>query len=109
VMPIKPAAGYLFLKEKDRNAVRVYEYAVTLFENAEEKYRGLKTQFVSTCYISITNTYENLKVDLIRNNKNLPNPAAYAVESKLDFPFDETFLPVAKRVLVKKISSDFKD
>lgn len=104
LMPIKPEAGYMFLREKDRNAVRIYEYAVTIFENAEEKYRGLKTQFVSTCYVSITNTYEMIKVDLIKSNKHLPNPATYAVESSRVLPFEETFLPVAKRVLVKKIN-----
>lgn len=108
MLPIQPAEGYMFLREKDRNSVRVYEYSVTIFENADEKYRGLKTQFVSSCTISLSNTYETLKVDLIKNNKNLPNPATYAVESDLNLPFDETFLPVAKRMLVKKLSVNLK-
>jgi len=106
VLPIKPVAGYMFLKEKDKQNVRIYEYSVTIFESAEEKFRGLKTQFVSTCYVSIANTYEMIKVDLIKNNKDLPNPATYAIESELSFPFDETFFPVAKRILVKKISEN---
>lgn len=109
VMPIQPTNGYMFLKEKDKRTVRIYEYSVTIFENAEEKYRGLKTQFVSTCYMNVSNTYEMMKVDLIKNNKSLPTPATYAVESEVSFPFEETFLPVAKRVLVKKISENLKN
>ncbi|HXH18632.1 MAG TPA: hypothetical protein VNJ07_06070, partial [Chitinophagales bacterium] len=104
VLPIKPTEGYMFLKEKEKRNVRIYEYSVTIFENADEKFRGLKTQYVSTCYVSVANTFEMIKVDLLRSNKNLPNPAAYAVESEIAFPFEQTFLPVAKRVLVKKIS-----
>ena len=104
VLPIKSTEGYMFLREKEKKHVRIYEYSVTIFESAEEKYRGLKTQYVSTCYISISNTFEMMKVDLIKKNKNLPNPAAYAVESELTLPFEETFLPMAKRILVKKIS-----
>lgn len=104
LIPIKPEAGYLFLKEKEKHHVRIYEYAVTIFENAEEKYRGLKTQFVSSCSVSLANTYESIKVELIRNNKHLPHPATFAIEANGCFPFDETFLPVAKRALVKKIS-----
>jgi hypothetical protein len=50
-----------------------------------------------------------IKVDLIKQNKNLPSPATYAVESEVSFPFEETFLPVAKRVLVKKISENLKN
>lgn len=109
MLPIKPSAGYMFLKEKDKRSVRIYEYAVTIFENADEKYRGLKTQYVSTCSISIANTYENIKVDLIKSNKHMPNPATYAVESEFELPFDQTFLPVAKRVLVKRISENLND
>ncbi len=108
VLPIKPVAGYMFLKEKEKRNVRIYEYAVTIFENADEKYRGLKTQFVSTCYVSISNTFEMMKVDLLKSNKSLPNPATYAVESGLSLPFEETFLPVAKRMLVKKISESLE-
>ncbi|GIV34618.1 MAG: hypothetical protein KatS3mg031_2153 [Chitinophagales bacterium] len=109
VLPLKPTEGYMFLREMEKRDVRVYEYAVTIFEGADEKFRGLKTNYVSTCYISVGNTFENIKVELIRNNKSLPAPAIFAVESKLSFPFEETLLPVAKRVLVKKISEELTD
>jgi hypothetical protein len=53
----------------------------------------------------MSNTYENIKRELIRNRSELPNPAVYAVETDLGFPVDETLLPIAKRSLVKYIST----
>ena len=51
------------------------------------------------------NTYESIKSDLLRFHRNLPNPAAYVIESEFLLPFDETFLPIAKRALVRALST----
>jgi hypothetical protein len=50
------------------------------------------------------NTYENIKYTLIKNRSDLPNPAVYSIETELNFPVEETLLPIAKRTLVKFIS-----
>ena len=50
------------------------------------------------------NTYELMKIELIRNRKDLPNPAVYSIETPLTYPIDETLLPVAKRSLVRYLS-----
>jgi hypothetical protein len=47
-----------------------------------------------------------MKSDLMRENKHLPNPAAYAIESEMSLPLEETFLPIAKRLLVRYISQE---
>lgn len=51
------------------------------------------------------NTYENIKTELLRVKKDIPNPAVYCIETGLNFPVDETLLPVAKRSLVRYISA----
>ena len=51
-----------------------------------------------------TNTYEQIKSELLYRKPDLPNPAVYAIETSLKFPLDETLLPVAKRSLVRYIS-----
>ena len=106
IVPLQPMTGYLFLRAKTQRVAKVYEYAVTIFENAKEKYRGLKTHYVDTYNISISNTFEMIKVDLIKNYKQLPNPGTYLIESEMPLPFTETFFPIAKRILVKKISEN---
>lgn len=105
LLPIETHEGYFFLSEGSFRETRVYQYRLSFFEMHQEKYRSIKTEFVSQYDRSIVNTYEFMKIDLIRNRKTLPNPAVYSIETPLKFPLDETLLPIAKRSLVRYISS----
>lgn len=103
LVPIELNEGYFFLSSGKKNT-RVYHYRLSFFEKHDEKYRSIKTSYVDSLRRSMSNTYENIKADLIRQRSDLPNPAVYAVETSLSFPFNETLLPIAKRSLVKFIS-----
>lgn len=106
LMPLYPNHGYMFLKNEKTAGTKVYEYQITIFEQPEEKYRGINTRFITSFEHSITNTFESIKNDLIRANKNIPNPATFAIESDIGIPVDETFLPIAKRTLVRFVAKN---
>ena len=106
--PLDISAGYLFLKGSKLGGTEVYEYHLTFFEQPDEKFRAIHTQYIRHYTSSIQNTFNGIKTALLRENPRLPNPAAYAVEAELALPVEETFLPVAKRMLVKYISSPGK-
>jgi hypothetical protein len=53
----------------------------------------------------MANTYEHIKLDLIKLRTDIQNPAVYSIETALKFPIEETLLPVAKRSLVRYIST----
>ena len=106
LVPLHSNAGYLFLKGGQSANTEVYEYEVSIFEQPDDKYRALHTSYVMTYSSSFINTYVSIKTDLIRANSNLPNPAVFAVESGMDIPFSETFLPVAKRLLMRLLSAE---
>jgi hypothetical protein len=105
IVPLMPYHGYFSLRNGVEKTNWVYEYQITIFENKDDKYRGINISFVDTYEQSITNTPETLKLSLIRRNKFMPNPAVYYVQSDISFPLEETLLPVAKRSLVKYIST----
>jgi hypothetical protein len=105
IVPLMPYHGYFSLRNGSERTTLVYEYQMTIFENKDDKYRGINISFVDTYEQSITNTPEAVKLDLIKRNKYLPNPAVYYVQSDISFPLEQTLLPVAKRSLVKFISS----
>ena len=88
-----------------KKLVSVYYYQVTIFENIQERFRGIHTRFLFDYNVSITANYEQVKYRLIEQHKHLPNPATYAVEFKESFPLPETMLPIAKRSLVRFISA----
>lgn len=106
VIPLNSESGYVFLKEGTSTNTLVYEYYVSIFENPVEKFRGIHLSYLSTYEKSIMNTFEAIKSDLLRFNKNLPNPATYVIETEMSIPFEETFLPLAKRTLVKRIAGN---
>lgn len=104
LLPLDTQEGYFFLSSGKARATRVYHYRLSIFEKHDERYRSIKTAFIDDWQRSITTTYENIKAELIRLRKDLPNPAVYSIETALSYPVDETLLPVAKRSLVKFIS-----
>jgi hypothetical protein len=103
LLPIDASAGYLFLKDASAKT-EVYCFTVTLFEQPDAMWRGINTQFICSYTHSFTNTYEGIKSELLRTNRSLPNPAVYAAETELSIPISETFLPIAKRMLIKEVS-----
>ncbi|HET9824440.1 MAG TPA: hypothetical protein VFP87_03855 [Chitinophagaceae bacterium] len=103
IVPLDINEGYFFLSSGLKNT-RVYYYRLSFFEKHDEKYRSIKTAYIDNQRRTMSNTYETIKADLIRYRTEVPNPAVYAVEIDLNFPFNETLLPIAKRSLVKYIS-----
>ncbi len=96
--------GYLFISQPPETETNIYRYQTTFFNQRTEPLRGIHTEFILTAERSISNSYENLKLHLIKQFVELPNPSVYLVLSRVKFPFVQTLMPVAKRLLVKKIT-----
>ena len=105
IVPLDTNEGYFFLNNGNQQDTMVYQYRLSIFESQEEKYRSIQTDFIDCWSRGFTNTYEQIKQELIRKKTDLPNPAVFAIETPLQFPIDETLLPIAKRYLVKFIST----
>lgn len=104
VTPLYAKEGYLFVTQHPEKETRVYRYQMSIYEDSQEQLRSLNTEFIESVEKSIANTYENIKLSLVKRYKDLPNPAAYLILSKMKFPFTETLMPIAKRLFVKHIS-----
>jgi hypothetical protein len=102
--PLYAKEGYLFVTQPPEKETNIYRYQVSIFEGSQEQLRSLNTEFIERAEKNTMNTYENLKLALIRRFRDLPNPAAYLILAKSKFPFTETLMPVAKRLFVKHIS-----
>ncbi|RYY41330.1 MAG: hypothetical protein EOO08_02465 [Chitinophagaceae bacterium] len=105
LVPLDMQEGYFFLSAGTVRQTRVYQYRLSIFEKHDEKYRAMKTSYVDEWRRSPFQTYEHLKSELIQQRRDLPNPAVYCIETELQFPIEETVLPIAKRSLVKYIST----
>lgn len=105
VIPLYALEGYMFMTQPPENETRIYRYQVTVYQNSSEPMRGLQTEFLRTTRYGLVNTYEQMKLSLIHQFRDLPNPAAFLVLSKMKFPYIQTLVPVAKRLLMKHLSN----
>jgi len=103
IMPLYKNEGYMLLRITGHSQVRVYTYSVTIFEHKDARFKGIKIAYVDSRSKNLANTYEQIKLDIVRDIRTLPNPAVYKVEFPTEIPFDETLLPIAKRALVRHI------
>lgn len=97
--------GYLFLPDYDTGALRLFRYEMSIYLDARETYRALKTKLLKTLDNSIS-PYSSpgaIKLELIREFKDMPNPATFAFHTPLELSFDSTLFPVAKRKLLRMI------
>lgn len=104
VTPLYANEGYLFVTQPPEKETTVYRYQVSIFEDSNEQLRSLNTELVEVVDKRAFYPYERIKLDLIRRYKDMPNPAAFLLVSRMRFPFLETLMPVAKRLFVKHIS-----
>jgi hypothetical protein len=105
IIPLDTQEGYFFLNTTAQKQTLVYHYRLSFFEKHDEKYRSIKTAYVNSWDKNFINTFESIKAELIKYRNQLPNPAVYSIQIELGFPVEETLLPVAKRSLVKYIST----
>lgn len=105
ITPMYFREGYIFLEEVYRRHILVYRYAVTIFEQAHETFRAIQWQFLERVQRSLAQTHESLKVSLARRHRQLPNPATFLIALEHPYPFQETFLPIAKRTLMRHLAT----
>ena len=97
VMPLNKDEGYLLLRIGNQKAIKAYRYRVSIFESHHEKFRGLQTELLHEFELSISNSFEQIKIELLRQNRGLPNPATFSVVSRYEFPEQPSLVPVARR------------
>lgn len=104
IVPNYREEGYFFIPDRLNEKLKLFQFEVSIFRSSNDHYRALKTQYIKSIRIGQVEVSPNsIKLDLIRELKNLPNPATYHFDTHLDFPFRETIFPVAKRKLMQAI------
>ena len=106
LMPVYKHEGYWAVPDTRKQVLYLLRYEVSLFSSSHERYRQLKTKVLETMGIPpIHKTPEALKLEVIGRYHDLPNPAMYMCETDLDFPYESTILPIAKRKLMAEVYS----
>lgn len=105
ILPMYRQEGYLMLHVLHPRVTHVYEYKLSIFEKAKQRYRSLHLQWLESIKGSLINTFESIKLQMINNRKHLPVPASFLIECEGNYPLETTLLPIAKRFFIRKLST----
>ena len=106
ILPMYQQEGYAFVPENKAFLLHLVRYEVSLYESGEERFRTIKTRFIKSLRQSIVRiSPESIKLQIIQEHQDLPNPATFVFETDLEFPFAETILPIAKRKLMARVAA----
>lgn len=106
IVPLNRDEGYFLIPDNKGEKIQVHRFESSIFSSETEKYRSLKTRLIQEIEKKLLETSpESIKLDLIKKFTDLPNPATFMCHTDLDFPFNETIFPVAKRKLMAAVAS----
>lgn len=105
ILPNYRDEGYFFVPDNVAKKLNVFRFEASIFQSSDDPYRTLRTKYMrSISQRGAQIAPGSIKLQLLREEKELPNPATYAVETHLVFPFNQAIMPVAKRMLMQVIS-----
>lgn len=102
IVPLYLDEGYLMIARPTARQTCVYQYCAGFVQRTEPA-AAIQTRHVVSYPWRIGSSMEAIKERLIKERPELPNPAAYAVESELELPIAETLLPVATTLLAAQL------
>ncbi len=106
VIPLYKSEGYFIIPDNIESILQIHLFECSLLSTDNEKYRALKTKFVKALENAlIEKSPESIKIELIKEFDNFPNPATFICRTDLDFPFSETIFPIAKRKLMAQLAA----
>lgn len=106
ICPLYENEGYFILPDPVKKTINIYRFKFSNIISAEIPLTAVKTILLETKANPKNEMKpERIKLELLEKYRDLPNPATFNVVTELDFPYDETILPVAKHKLVKLIAA----
>lgn len=107
IVPSYLQEGYLMVPNREENALHVLRYTLSIFTEEGETHRALKTVHCKTIeQDGVEVDPSNVKLKLLEERRDLPNPATYFSNTDLTVPYKESLLPVVKRRLVRHLASE---
>ncbi|MBL7953145.1 MAG: hypothetical protein JNM62_15660 [Flavobacteriales bacterium] len=99
VQPLHVTEGWLLLRSG--HEARVYAYSIPIVQDKSTAscHRNVLTRYHGTYSLSLSTTFDHVKADLVRLYPAMPNPATFAVETDMELPCIETYMPLAKRLV----------
>jgi hypothetical protein len=100
IQPLYNKEGYLMVTQENVDDIYAFRYKSNLLQLAGEKFKNITIWLIGVFRKSFSNSLEKLKLQLIKDCQDLPNPATWRLHCQQNFPLQETLLPVGQRLLL---------
>lgn len=103
VQPLNLSEGWLLVR--DGCEARVYNYTLPLVQgrSGQDAHRSVITRYVTTCTVSLSNTYDRIRSSLLKLRRDMPNAATFVLEAPQNIPFMETRIPLGRLLIHRAI------
>jgi hypothetical protein len=102
LLPVNRSEGYLIFRHDA--LARIYRFQLRRIapsQDNETHSHHLKTWYVKHSSTGKYRNSEDLKYELIKTHRDLPNPATYSIYSNLELPYTETLVPIGRKLLYR--------
>jgi len=107
IVPSYLQEGYLMVPEQEADQLHVLRYQLSMIQEEGERHQALRTVHCKTVEQEGVDVHpSNVKLDLLEERRDLPNPATYFSNTAVDVPYEPTLLPVVKRRLIRHLSQE---
>ena len=97
--------GYILIPDNNINVYKIYLYELSINWQIDEPVEFLELELLRSIPFEFTDSPRTLISDFIENSQSLYDPMIYICEMDMDFPFNETILPIVKTKLLESVNS----
>ena len=103
IVPLYQDEGYVMMEFGNNTKTDIYQYKISKFISSGEGFRSIYLKLIESIRRGVGQTFENLKMNLIKSYRALPNPATFLLHAAKPYPVQETVMPLAKRLMLKTV------
>lgn len=103
IIPMYKDEGYVMLEVGDQKHTDIFQYQIKKFVMFNENIRGVYFKWVDRISRGIGDTFEQIKLRLIKQFTDLPNPATFLIHGSLMLPREETLIPMSKKIIMETV------
>jgi len=110
IVPSYLKEGYLMVPDRTISTeaeLHVFRYTMSVVHDDGERARMLRTTHCRTVTCGNVEPHpSSIKLELVDERKDLPNPATYFIDTDIPVPYEETMLPIVKRRLLRHLTRE---
>ena len=97
--------GYILVPDNKIKVHKIYLYELSINWSVDEPVEYLDLELLRSIPFSLVkDSIYDLMKEFIEHSQNLYDPMVYICETELDFPFNETLLPIIKSKLLDSVN-----